>query len=114
MAPMVELQVAARRALAERDGDKLTAIGYLRSLRTGASLQNCVEAVEWALSNPKVSADDLPDGSVVADFNRVWIKNHPTSWSQWRCTNGGHYDNASVNDELASGATVLRLGPDGA
>jgi hypothetical protein len=55
-------------------------------------------------------AADLPDGSVVANRNKAWIKNHPSGWSPWRSTQGSYEHDKFIDEALASGATVLRYG----
>lgn len=64
------------------------------------------------LESSQPTAADLPDGSIVAAENVVYIKNHPTEWSQWRGTNAGHFGDWRINEELANGARVLRVGYD--
>ncbi len=57
------------------------------------------------------AAADLPDGSVVATNDKVWIKNNPSMYSPWRTTAGSFEDDRFVQDVLDSGrATVLRVG----
>ena len=58
-----------------------------------------------------IKAADLPDGSVVADDNTAWIKNHPTVTAAWRGTDGGYAGNWLVDKALEKGAQVLRGGP---
>jgi hypothetical protein len=60
----------------------------------------------------RAKAVDLPDDTVVAFGSTVWIRNHPSKRTQWRGTNGGHFDDAYIDDRLADGAVVLRLGPE--
>ncbi len=55
-------------------------------------------------------AADLPDGSVVADRDVVYIKNHPSKTAQWRGTNGGYVGDWRVDQALAEGAAVVRHG----
>ena len=61
-------------------------------------------------SQPKPRAADLSDGTVIATAEVAYIKNHPSRWSQWRGTNGGHLSDAHLDERLASGAQVLRIG----
>jgi hypothetical protein len=56
------------------------------------------------------SAADLPDGSIVATHDAVYIKTNPTKWSAWRSTWGGYHSDRDVQDRLVEGATVLRIG----
>jgi len=54
---------------------------------------------------------ELPDGSVVAGASVTWIRNHPNRWCQWRASNGGHYSDRQVQEELdAKRAEILRRG----
>lgn len=55
-------------------------------------------------------AADLPDGSIVADADRAFIKNNPTPWAQWCVTNGAYLSDSQVEDALNAGATVVRVG----
>ncbi|MER7280565.1 hypothetical protein ABT369_39610 [Dactylosporangium sp. NPDC000244] len=60
---------------------------------------------------------DLPDGSIVVGRELpghrevVCIKDHPTRFSAWRCTNGSHVGDWFV-DRLIGGGDyqVLRVG----
>lgn len=58
-------------------------------------------------------ADCLPDLSVVATSDAVFIKTHPTANSAWRSTWGGFHGNWEVDEVLADGGgRVLRVGAD--
>jgi hypothetical protein len=63
-----------------------------------------------------MKAADLPDDSIVvgreSEGSRevVCIKNHPSQWSAWRCTNGSHAGDWFIDELLANGGTVLREG----
>lgn len=65
-----------------------------------------------------MSVADLPDYSVIGTYDAVFIKNHPSSFSQWRSTDGGYYGyyrDATVDEYLRlAGLTVeqatLRIG----
>jgi hypothetical protein len=54
--------------------------------------------------------EDLSDGSVVANENYAFIKNHPSEYSEWRGTNGGYYSSA-VLAQRHPDVRVLRWGP---
>lgn len=56
------------------------------------------------------TAAELPDGSVVANEKKAFIKNHPTPTAPWRGTDGGYHPNWSVDEALTNGATLLRRG----
>lgn len=56
------------------------------------------------------TAAELPDGSVVADHRRAFIKNHPTATAAWRGTDGGYHGDWAVEEALANGARLLRRG----
>lgn len=58
----------------------------------------------------EITAADLSDGSVVADADRAFIKNHPTPTAPWRGTDGGFHGNWAVDKALTGGAVVLRDG----
>lgn len=62
-----------------------------------------------AVSNILCAAD-LPDGSVVAENNVVYIRNHPTRTAPWRGTNSGYFGDQHIDEVLAAGGTVLRYG----
>lgn len=57
-----------------------------------------------------MTAENLPTGSVVADANTAWIKNHPTHTLQWRATNGSYCTDWRIDEAMAVGAEVLRVG----
>jgi hypothetical protein len=57
-----------------------------------------------------MKAADLPDGSIVANENKAFIKNRPTRDSQWRGTDGSYARDWFIDDLLAEGAVVLREG----
>jgi hypothetical protein len=59
---------------------------------------------------PAPRAADLPERSVVASEHHAYIKNHPTPTAPWRGTSGGYFADWKVDEELASGARVLRVG----
>jgi hypothetical protein len=86
----------------------LLAIKFLRE-ETGLGIRECKPLVEWAMPRTQ-SADALPDGSVVAKRNVVYVKNHPTATAQWRGSNGGYFGDWKVDDALREGAVVLRVG----
>lgn len=116
-----DLQLRARQAVAGIDpshpsGIKLPAIKVLRDATRGDrySLADLKAAVEWAIDNPEVRAADLPDGSVVANHRKAWIKNHPALHYPWSTTDGSVGQDHNVDDALANGATVLRVGTGGA
>ncbi len=60
-----------------------------------------------------MNAADLPEGSVVANNKKAWIKTSPSNYSQWRGTSGGYYPDKLVQDAIDAGAKVLRVGSDG-
>ncbi len=60
-----------------------------------------------------IVAADLPDGSIVAARDRVWIRTHPTPTAPWRNTYGGYSGDWEVDKALAAGAVVLRMGHPG-
>jgi hypothetical protein len=107
-----ELQLRALRAVADapdEPGRKLRAVKLLRDA-DGAErgLREYIAAIDWALAHP--AATDLPDGSVVAVGDVVYIKNHPSDWCQWRGTNGSHVTDRQVDEDMPSGVEVLRVG----
>jgi hypothetical protein len=57
-----------------------------------------------------IRAADLPDGSVVANAAKAWIKTRPAGDTQWCTTAGSHEHDVHVDRALADGATVLRYG----
>jgi hypothetical protein len=57
-----------------------------------------------------VRAADLPDGSIIAARNVVYIKNRPSTYSQWCSTRGAYLADSLVDQYLHEGATVLRVG----
>lgn len=60
--------------------------------------------------NEAPRAADLPEGSIVANRDKVWIKNHPSHYCPWRSSYGSHEYDVHVDQALADGATVLRHG----
>jgi hypothetical protein len=58
-------------------------------------------------------AAELPDLSVVATRDRVWIRNHPTDIEQWRCVDGSRAADWLIDVLLGEEATVLRIGDGG-
>lgn len=65
-----------------------------------------------------ISAADLPDFSIVVGVRNVnhevvFIKNWPTATAGWRGSDGGYHPDWSVDEHLAAGGSVLRVG-DGA
>lgn len=115
---MEALRALARQAVADADARdpgglrKPLAVKLLRDADGKARmLAEYVAAVNWALEHP--GAADLPDSSVVAWFNRVYVKDHPTKTAQWRATNGGYYSDEQVDECLVDGAAVLRVGTRG-
>jgi hypothetical protein len=88
---------------------RLQAVKLLRERTDKAySMREYVEAVDWALEHR--SGADLPDGSVVANDRKVWIKTHPALHYQWMTTDGTCGQNHNVDEALTNGATVLRVG----
>jgi hypothetical protein len=57
-----------------------------------------------------VTAADLPDHSVVADDTTAWIKTYPNVYTPWRGTNGSSVGGWRIDEALANGAQVLRVG----
>lgn len=64
-----------------------------------------------------MNAAELPDGSIVVGRELptlrevVCIKDHPTKFSAWRCTNGSHVGDWFIDKLIDGGdATVLRVG----
>jgi hypothetical protein len=57
-------------------------------------------------------ADDLPVGTVVATADLVGIRvdREPRYGGPWNMSNGGHYGGWKVDEMLADGAQVLRVG----
>jgi hypothetical protein len=55
-------------------------------------------------------AADLPDGSIVAQRGAVYIKNRPSTYSQWCSTRGAYLADSIIDQYLHEGATVLRVG----
>lgn len=60
------------------------------------------------MANSRVA--DLPEGSVVAKRLTAWIKTNPVPDAPWQSTNGSYVTDATVDDALARGAKVLRVG----
>ncbi len=60
----------------------------------------------------EVRAADLPEGSIVATRNKVWIRNWPSRTAAWRCSDGGRYNDVVLQRDLDAYAEVhvLRLG----
>ncbi|MBE1492761.1 hypothetical protein [Plantactinospora soyae] len=58
----------------------------------------------------QIRAADLPDGSVVSSTRTTYIKDHPSQTAAWRATRGGPQGDWDVDQALASGAEVLRVG----
>ena len=60
------------------------------------------------------TAAEMPVGTVVAYKTvRAWIKLAEPRIGrgyEWACTNGGHYHNRQIDDEIFEGAEVLRIG----
>ncbi len=59
-------------------------------------------------ANPR--AVDLPVGSVVATTEHAYIRADNSRHYPWRVTNGGRYSNHDIDEALAAGAQVLRVG----
>lgn len=59
---------------------------------------------------PTWRAADLPEGSVVATEDRAWIKSNPWPLYPWNGSDGSEYDDQMVDEALANGAQVLRVG----
>jgi hypothetical protein len=64
-----------------------------------------------------VNAADLPDGSIVVGRELpgqrevVCVKDHPTKFSAWRCTNGSYVGDWFIDKLLVGGdVAVLRVG----
>lgn len=114
IAPSDDLKALARKALADADpegpgGIKLQAIKLVRDADGKQhSLREYIAAIDWAQAHPH--AADLPDGSIVATWNLVFIKARPAEWGQWRSTNGRRVYDAHVDEKPAAGAQVLRVG----
>jgi hypothetical protein len=60
-----------------------------------------------------IRAAELPDLSVVATRDRVWIRNHPTDIEQWRCVDGSRAADWLIDVLLGEEAVVLRIGDGG-
>jgi len=88
--------------------ERIRAVKHLYDA-TGMRLSECVPLLKWA-EERSGSAADLPDGSVVARRDAVYIKNHPNDWHEWRSTSRGYADNFTVDGYLRDGAVVLRVG----
>ncbi len=58
-----------------------------------------------------MTAAALPEGSVVATGDHVWLKGGEDSW--YRTTSDDSFSDYDVQGELDAGAKVLRVGRDG-
>lgn len=58
----------------------------------------------------KRGAADLPDGSVVYSPRTTYVKDHPSSTAAWRGTRGGYHGDWEVDEALAKGAEIVRIG----
>ncbi|GAA2347502.1 hypothetical protein [Dactylosporangium salmoneum] len=59
-----------------------------------------------------MNAADLPDGSIVAARDIVFIKNGDREWP-WRGTRGGLHADCVIDDYLQRDGRVVRVGVDG-
>lgn len=57
-----------------------------------------------------VDAANLPDDSIIATRRAAYIKSHPTETSQWRCTNGGYFQDWHLQPALNNGDSTPRGG----
>ncbi len=58
-----------------------------------------------------MNAADLPERSVVATRDHVWLKGADDSW--YRTTSDDSFSDYDIQGELDAGAKVLRVGRDG-
>lgn len=56
-----------------------------------------------------IKAADLPEGSVVANASKAWIKADEDNW--YRTISDDCYWDSDVQAEIDAGAVVLREGP---
>jgi hypothetical protein len=63
-------------------------------------------------STTEYCAADLPEGSVVATEGKAYVRatDGAPEGAPWRGTNGGYFGDWKVDEELANGAQVLRVG----
>jgi hypothetical protein len=109
-----KLRAMARQAVVDADpagvgGVRMQAVKLLRERDDKRRrMQDYIGAINWALEHRP--AADLPDGSVVATTQQVWIKDHPDSDHQWSCSDGCPSDDADIDRYLELGLQVLRVG----
>ncbi len=60
-----------------------------------------------------MNAADLPEGSVVATANFAYMKRDPWCDPPWESNSGARLSDSDMQDLLARGAKVLRVGRDG-
>lgn len=110
-----ELQQAALRSYADHPERQLSE--HVRAVHdaTGSpTLTPVIDAVKWALNHP--SAETLPERSIVASADVVWMKREPLLGFPWTTdaasTDGQRlWTNNAITKLIQSGeATVLRVG----
>jgi len=55
-------------------------------------------------------AADLPDRSIVSGERTTYVKDRPTPTAAWRGTRGGYHRDWEIDEALAAGAQVVRVG----
>lgn len=105
---------AVRRAPDEPGSRKLQAVRLLRNdVGDGHRLAELVAAVDWALARPPAS--ELPEGSVVATSDQVWIARRDNRCGhqiepRWDGSFSGTTHDRHIDEMLTTGAQVLRVG----
>jgi hypothetical protein len=103
-----KLREMARQACADTGYDEMAADELLGERHPDVSLHDRNRALDYALANRP--AAHLPDGSVVATTQQVWIKDYPDSDHQWSCSDGCPSDDTDIDRYLALDLQVLRVG----
>jgi hypothetical protein len=59
-----------------------------------------------------MTATEMPSHSVIAFGDSLWVKNDPSPWREpaWRRSGPDDMSNREVDELLATGAVVLRVG----